>query len=125
MESLDVGHLIILGHALECHVAGIGDVHAVGFLGSLLGGDQDNAECSLCTIDGSGGGILEDGDGLHVIGIHEVQGRNLHVVQEDKGSGGTFDGTALATDAEDSVGTDFSGTDTHVQTGSHTLEATE
>ena len=124
VESLDVGHLILLGHALESHVARIGDVYVIGFLCTLLGGDQDNTESSLSTIDGSGGGIFQDGDGLYVVGVHEVQGRDLYVIQQDERSGGTFDGTTLATDTEDGVGTHFRGTYTHIQTGGHTLETT-
>ena len=124
MEGFHIGHLILLGHALESHVSGIGDVDAVGFLGSLLGGDQDNTESSLSTVNGSGGGIFEDGDGLNVIGVHEVQGRNLNVIQEDKRSGGTFDGTTLATDTQNGVGTHFRGTYADIQTRGHTLETT-
>ena len=56
---------------------------------ALAGGHEDNAIRRTGTVDGRGGGILEDIDGLDIGGVQVVQVAAGHTVDDDERSGGT------------------------------------
>ena len=56
------------------------------FLGRF-GGDEDNAGSCTGTIDGSGGGVLQDGYLLHVVAGHLVNAAHSHSVHQDERAG--------------------------------------
>ena len=124
VQTVDIGDAAHVDKGLERHVAVVGDAHGLFLLGALLRVDQDHAEGGLRTVDGGGGGVLQDGDRLDVIRVDVVQRGDLDVVEQDQRGGGTVVGTDLAADADDGVGTDLSRTDTDVQARSSTLETT-
>ena len=57
------------------------------FTGTALGIDQNYAGGGLCTVNGAGGGVLQDGDALDVIRIHQRQAA-LHAVHQDERAAG-------------------------------------
>ena len=59
---------------------------AVSSLDAAFGGDHDDAVGSVGAVDGRGGGILEDFDGLDVIRVEEGQ-RIESTVTRRRGSG--------------------------------------
>ena len=122
VQAVHVSDAARVHEVLEGNVAGVGDLHGLFLLGTLLGVDQDHTEGGLRTVDGSGGCILQHGDRLDVVRVDEVQGRDLDVVEEDQRGCRTVVGTDLAADADDGVGTDLGGTDTDVQTRRSALE---
>ena len=123
LQTVDAGHIVILGQVLEGPHTVVGDGDFV-CLRSFLGGDKDNAECSLCTIDGGRGGVLKDGDRLYVVCIDDLERRNLDVVYEDKRACTTFDRGDGATDTDTCVRTYLGIGEGDRKTGCRTLEAT-
>ena len=56
---------------------------------ALLGGHENDAVGGTGTVDGRGGGILQDVDGLDVSGVERTDGAARHAVDDVKGAGGT------------------------------------
>ena len=122
VQTVHVGDAARVDEVLERDVARVGDLHGLLLTRAFLRVDQDHAEGCLRTVDGGGGGVLQHGDRLDVVRVDEVQRGDLHVVEQDQRGGGTVVGTDLTADADDGVGTDFGGTDTHVQTRRSALQ---
>ena len=68
---LGVEEANLLPRLLEAVVGVIGHLGRLA-LGALLGRHQDDPVSTPCTIDGGGGGVLEDGDALDVGRVEEV-----------------------------------------------------
>ena len=73
-DIVGCGDIEFLGNHVECHVAVVTDVGALG-LAATLGGDDDHTVGSLRTVDGGSGCVAEHVDALDVIGSHH---RDVH-----------------------------------------------
>ena len=123
LKSIYAAHLHVLRDVLPCKVGWIRHVHRFG-LGTLLGGDEDYTKCSLRTIDWSCGGILEHRDAFNVVGVNNLDWRNLHVVHQDEWLSRALERGELATNLDCWVRTDFAVRQHHVQARSSTLQTT-
>ena len=72
-EFLAVHHLQGAVVLLRGEAAVVADADAVT-LGTLLGRDDDDAVGSAGTVDGGRGGVLQDGEGLDVVGVDRGEG---------------------------------------------------
>ena len=107
VQAFDTGQLIVFSHVLESDVSGICDIDLVCFPGALLRSDEDDTESSLGSVDGCRSGVLQDGDGLDVVRIDQVDGRDLDVVEKDERRRTSQVGSNLSADPEHRVGTHF------------------
>ena len=128
---------------LPVHVAPLVGIHEVQILGIGLGGeggvevdadlagfrplgrDDDDAGGSLRTVDGGGGGVLQDLDRLDVMGRHQgvdagVHDHTVHDIQRSRG----VDGGRTADPGGSTLRT-RSTVDAHVHTGDAALEGGE
>ena len=80
---------------LHREVAVVGDLCLAG--GRVLRGDEDDSVRGPGSVDGGGGGVLQDGDTLDVVRV-DHRGVGLDTVHEDEGAS-TVDG-AGTTDVE-------------------------
>ena len=124
VQAFDTGQLIVFCHVLESDVSGICDIDLVSFPGALLRSDQDDTESSLGSVDGCRSGVLQDGDGLDVVRIDQVDGRDLYVVQKDERRRTSQVGSNLSADPEHRVGTHFIRSDADIEARGGTLEST-
>ena len=85
------GHRLVPGE-----VVGVGHVDLVLRTGAVLGGDEDHAPGRAATVDGGGGGVLQDGDVLDVVGVDERKVGDFHAVDQDQRLVVAVDGTGTA-----------------------------
>ena len=83
----------VLGRGVDLGVTAVGDAD-LAFLGAL-GGDEDDAVGAACAVDGGGGGVLEDVDGLNLVGRDVGEGAG-GAVDEDERVIALGDGAATA-----------------------------
>ena len=102
-------------------VVGIGNRCAVFHAGTVLARDEDHTESSTRTVDGSGSRILQHGDALDVVRVHEGEVRNLHTVEEDQRVAVSVHGTRT-TDLHRRGFTQVIGGEGDRQTGDNALE---
>ncbi len=86
----ELGHLL---HVLDAVEAVIGDADPAGL--ALLGGDEDDTVRTTRTVDGAGGGVLQDVDALDIRGVEGVDAAAGHAVDHIQRGIGT-DGTHTA-----------------------------
>ena len=89
-ETGDTHHIGLCRGDFQTELTGVSEAE-VGFV-AALGGDEDNACCSLGSIDGGSRSILQHGDTLHVGGVHIVHAAHLHSVHYIKRIGGADGG---------------------------------
>ena len=72
------------GRGGDAEAAAVGNLGAAFFfLAAALGGHEDHAGRATGTIDGCCGGVLDDGDALHVHGV-DILDVTFHAVNEDE-----------------------------------------
>ena len=84
-EIHGTGHGRKLGRCVPSDIAGIADDGLP--VGSALGRDQDDTVGGPGSVDGGGGGVLEDGNALDIIGV-DILEAHLDAIHEDIGIAG-------------------------------------
>ena len=119
-----VQHLEGLGDGAQAHEAGEADVGSL-VPGALLGGDEDDTVGCAGTVDGCGGGVLQDLHGLDVVGGEVcdciaafAHGNAVNHVERVVGRG---DGTGTA-NADGHAGTRLAGGLLHLDAGNLALD---
>ena len=74
LHLLGVKHVHVLAHHAQGMLVVHVEVRGGRALVALLGGDYDNAVGCARTVDGGGGGVLEDGEALDVVRVDGRQG---------------------------------------------------
>ena len=97
----------------------IGHAHAAGGAGTLAGGDEDDAVRTAGTVDSRGSTVLQDGDGLDVLGRDVTERTADNTVHDDERGVAAVDG-GRATDLV--AGGVTAGVGVNVQTGDLTLD---
>ena len=120
-EFIRVGEFV-LGDTSLVHTGRGAGLHGGAALGTLLGGNQDNAVGSAVAVQGGGGGILQDG---HRLDIGRVQvsdtAAERNAVNHIQRTGGTVHGT-VTTNHDGRAGTRIAVGAVHLDTGHRAFE---
>ena len=87
--------------------------------GAFLGSDQNHAECCTGSVNCGRGGILDDGNGFHVVGVHTVDVSHGAVDEHERGR--SVDGSE-ASDVQRARASGITGRCGDVQARDGTLE---
>ena len=114
LRQVEVGGVLVGVHcltkvreAVHGHVAGVGNLGLA--LVTSLGGNEDDAVCTADTVHRRGGCVLEDREGLNLVGVDVVVVGGLDTVHHHKGFLGALSGSEGSHAADAQGGEVFTG----------------